>query len=139
MYGLMAWGNASSCHLNKIKSIQDRMIKTICPYPMNKTTNNNLKQLYIFSNILPINKLFQIRYILKCYFNDQYKKLDTHLCNTRSQLHPLFKIPLPINKYGNRQLNKIVFSIFNSIPHNLQQLKSYSEIKTNVKQWIIRK
>lgn len=136
-YGLLVWGLCSQGHLNKLKTIQNRIIKNLIPLhkaPYDMT----ITERYNFCNLLPIQKLFLFRFILKYYFCEKYKDTNTHLKNTRLQQNPPYKIPTTINKYGQRQHIIQIPLIFNSIPRELRHFKKYIEIKRNIKTWLLR-
>ena len=67
-YGILAWGNASSYHLNLISSLQYKMLKIITP----KSIINELKSepinLFKYNKLFPVTQMYKYKLILKFYF-----------------------------------------------------------------------
>jgi Reverse transcriptase (RNA-dependent DNA polymerase) len=135
LYGVMAWGNANAGHLQRISSIQNRMIKSITP--SNVSNGKSLDFLYQFCNLLPFFKLFKYRLILKHYYCPQYRIKYDHNVNTRGQKQITYIVPTYINKYGKRKLDIAVPSFLNSMPDQLKTLEKFIIIKSELKNWLM--
>lgn len=137
-YGLLAWGNASFVHLNKILSLQNNMIKSIAPLDVKLKYVNNITALYQHSKVLPVHNLFLYKFIVKFYFSKQYKTLYTKPLTTRSSNKIIYNTPTFNNKHGKRQLSYAIPSIFNKIPDNILNLNNINSVKREIKSWLLK-
>jgi Reverse transcriptase (RNA-dependent DNA polymerase) len=136
-YGILAWGSASDTHLHRITSLQNKIIKNISSTHFEHTPNEALGNMYRYCNFLPVNKLFEFKFILNHYFENIYKAPLDHNINTRLRLQEKFKLPSFNNKFGKRRLEYRVPATFNNIPSDLRHLEKYLFVKTEMKNWLI--
>lgn len=137
-YGLLAWGNASQSRLNGIRSIQDKILKSIAP-PKLVAVCDNINELYVDRNVLPFSKLFQFRLIIKYFFDENFKLKHSNVAKNASLRNKnKFIIPAFRNKHGKRVLNYLVPYVFNTLPSSLTCLKKYCSIKTKVKEFLLQ-
>ena len=136
-YGILAWGNASIVHLQKIFMLQKKIIKNIVPchlkHKLQFDTNLFFKEL----QILNIFDIYRYKIIIKYYYSTDHKFLYEHDKATRARAAELYRVPLYKNKYGKRLLKNIVPTEFNKIPVHLKKLRKYSEIKCKIKNWLL--
>lgn len=133
-YGLLSWGNASKTHIEKILSIQNKIITCIAS---KRLRHIDVSQYYRDINILPISDLYVYRLILKYYFQPEFKIIEDHKVNTRLRLLNNYKIPSFNNKHGKRMLQYNIPEIFNSLPIDLRTFTKYSTLKKYVKEWLL--
>jgi hypothetical protein len=120
LYGILAWGNASQCHTQRVESLQIRMLKVVMNDVKRKTILTR-KQIFSFCNVLPVSSLFKYRLLVEFYYKPDFKiPLDT--CRTtRLKESGTLKWPVFINKYGSS-----VSSMFNTLPLGIKTLSSFT-------------
>ena len=129
-YGLMSWGNTSQCFLESVTLQQKRILKAMC----SRKFSNHIQYFNAF-NVLPAHSLFQYILILKYYFSDSYKIKENHNHDTRNS--NLYIEPRFTNEYGRQLLEHTVPMIFNKLPGSLKNLTKISEVKKNVRKWLL--
>jgi hypothetical protein len=139
MYGLLAWGNASNYHINRITSIQNKIIKTIVPKNIKEELNSNLPNLSQFCQVLPVSDLYIYRFLLKFYFANNLKNLTIYPAFTRLSLMQLYDVPTWKNKHGKRCILYLLPLIYNSLPANLKDLQQMCQVKKEIKMWLLKK
>lgn len=123
-YGVLAWGNASKTHLDKLKDLQHRLIKTI------NINNNNFK-------VLDVNGVFKMTAILEYYDDLRFQQPIRHNLNTRRRARGLLEIPGNFNVYGRRQLSYAIPTILNRIPANLKNIQNFKKRKKKIKAFFL--
>jgi Reverse transcriptase (RNA-dependent DNA polymerase) len=136
-YGILAWGNASIVHLQKIFLLQKKIIKNIVPCHIKHKLNFDTNLFFNALQILNIFDIYRYKIIIKYYYSTDYKLLYDHEIATRAQDEELYRVPRYKNKYGKRLLNNIVPTEFNKLPVHLKKLLKYSEIKYQIKNWLM--
>jgi hypothetical protein len=136
LYGILAWGNASRCHIQRVEDLQIKMLKIVmCDFKTDSELSR--KQIFSFCNVLPISSLFIYRFILHFYFKPDFKIPLDSCKDTRLKVAGAFKIPNFNNKYGQRSLSYSVPSTFNLMPSSLKTLSNISKIKTKLKSYLL--
>jgi hypothetical protein len=126
-YGILAWGCTTEMYVNKIMSIQNRIIKII--FPNGKSDHVN--------KLLNVKQLHKHIFLTANYFSDQHKKLPSHSHSTRTI--DTFLIPANINNnYGKQTQRYLVPKIFNELPVSVRSIRKISEIKKAIKVHIIK-
>lgn len=123
-YGVLAWGNASKTHTDKLISLQRRIIKTI------NTNRVNFK-------VLDVKGIFKMTAILEYYDDHRFQQPICHNRNTRRRQQGLLEIPGNINVYGKRQLSCAMPTILNKIPNNLKNIINFKKRKKKLKEFFL--
>lgn len=132
-YGIVVWGSASFCHINRLQLTQNVIVRNI-----NKTiqdANNAYKK----HKILKIEELYMLRVLINNYFNPQITTERQHPYKTRAISTRELEVPRCANKYGQRQRQVVVPRLLNKLPGNLRNLQSLREVKARIKDWLIYK
>ena len=124
-------------HLQQqISAIQNKIVCSMVPDSIRSQQKLNISQLYKHCNILSINDLYTYRFILRYYFESEYKTVVNHPANTRLRLLNNFEIPSYKNKHGKRMLSFSIPNTFNNLPVSLRNLKNFNELKRLLKLWL---
>ena len=113
-YGACVWGNADEIHLNKIRVLQKKVIRTIC----NADFNDHSSPLFKNLNILKFEDLLKMQYacLMWEYENGNLPNCFKHYFKKVSEIH----------KYGTRNATtgKLSENIrINTSTHGLSMLK----------------
>ena len=131
IYCVAAWGGTYSTHLDPLRIIQKRAIRTINRKPYLYHT----EPLFYQSKILKIDDVFMLMLCSYIYKNNLMPLFNrTHSHNTRyhSQLRPFFQ------RLTTTQ-NSIYYSgptLFNGLPDEIKSLPSLKSFKNGVKQYL---
>ena len=136
-YGILTWGNASYIHVHQLISLQNKIIKSMMSDGMLLQNHDEISTLYNLCKILPFTRLYQYRFILTHYFDNERKIPNDHSFNARLRYTNCYKIPPFNNKFGKRRLEYSVPVIFNKIPSVLRTLHNYASVKHDIKNWLI--
>jgi hypothetical protein len=129
-YGIEAWGNAPSCVLKRIQTLQKKALRVISKSNYNCHTNPICKKY----NILKIPELFQLHCvklfyrtklcILPEYHIHRLTLMSTHGRQTR-QIHDIYidRITFNIQKQG---LNFKIGHSWNNLPNSLKSISNIS-------------
>ena len=132
-YGILSWGGVGKTIYDMLERSQRKILKIIVP----RRFKNKIKQnIYSFTDILPFSQLHKYRLIIQQYYTQTYKKHTITTYNTRTPL--TYTLPHTFNKFGERELRYLVPKIFNSLPPEIKSLNKISEVKKNVKIYLVQ-
>lgn len=137
-YGIQSWGRANQTDLDKIKKIQDRIIKLL----LSEKYNNKFKTMeekYKYTEILTVNSLYKYKLIKINYFTYLHTQTQENQTQSRNLRQNKRHIPLTYNKYGERLNDVAVPQIFNNLPIRVKQLTKIGEVKREIKKYFIEK
>lgn len=123
-YGILAWGNASKTHLDKILNLQHRLFKII------NTNHFNLK-------VLDVNGIFKMTALLQYYDDQRYQQSLRHNQHTRRRAQGLLEIPETFNVYGKRHPSYAIPTIMNLLPANLKNIVNFKKRKKDLKDYFL--
>ena len=134
-YGLAVWESTYPTYHNKLKLLQNKVIRIVISSHMSTSS----KPLYIKSNILPLPKLFEFKIAKIVYFYkfnllpkifDNYFSYakSCHSRATRFSLNNHLIIPLFKSNRTQRSIKYIGPKIWNSISHNLR-IMTFNKLK----------
>ena len=132
-YGIESWGGTSMTHIQKIEQIQKRILKSF--ERGKQTTQQNL---FKKCDLLPASCLYEYVTIINNFFSNNFKTLIQHELTTRQITTGLLKIPTFNNEYGKQTRSYTIPSLFNKIPKEIKQLKTYGQIKRQTKDWLLK-
>lgn len=123
-YGVLAWGNASRTHIEKLINLQRRIIRAI------NTNSFHFK-------VLDVTNIFKMTAILEYYNDSRFQEPISHTLNTRSRAQGLLYIPEVINTYGRRQLSYVIPSLINHLPADLKNIQNFKKRKKLLKRYYL--
>lgn len=134
VYCLEAWGNAPSSYLDKILTIQNRLLRII----FHKPPRFHAASLYKESKILPIYELYKLRICLLAHSEFSIRLASNYLPPYPTRHAPL-SLPLPLSTTacGHRQVSYQVADAWNSLPKRLREIRSRSEFAAALKQFLL--
>ena len=141
-YCIVVWGCSNQTSLNRLRSVQNRCIKNICPskFPLNT--------LYKQLKILPFDCIYKYTTLSKFifyklnpifkYFNEGFTQLIfSHTHSTRLNTSHGLVLPRVIrSKYSNSFLFQAI-RFWNSLPESLRVPMSLSAFKYKIKRFLI--
>lgn len=126
-YGILAWGNASNIHINKLQKLQNAIVKKINRRDPSNTSREN------YFKVLEVQQIFKMTLALEYYDDIRFKKPIDHQYNTRRREQGMFQTPMSYNKYGKRQLNNSLPTVLNALPSNLKNISNFKTRKKRIK------
>lgn len=123
-YGILAWGNASKIHIDKILYLQHRLCKII------NTNNTTLR-------VLDVNGIFKMAMLLHYYDEQRYQQRICHNQNTRRRAQGLLEIPETFNNYGRRHPSYALPELMNQLPANLKNIVNFKKRKKDLKLYLL--
>jgi exonuclease III len=126
-YGITAWGSAN---LTPLLDIQKKILYKMCT----KTHQNSVTNLYKFWNVLPVNKIFEVK-ILELKYFEHHGTIRQHPYSTRSSRFDVIVEPRSENKYFERTFEYIVPRLWNTLPEDLKNCQSIITVKRKLKKW----
>lgn len=133
-YGIEVYGFASSSKIERLQRVHNTVLKVLFRKPTCHESTTVLRKKY---RILSIDKLRNYTVLLKNYFKAEFKLKDEFKEKFLRDSTIRYKIPLIKNNYGTKIKSYYIPCIFNLIPNNLQNIKSYSKAKKHIKDWLI--
>ena len=140
-YGITSWGSAAPTALNKLKVMQNRLIRYITFSPPQTNVDHKFKSL----NILTVDQLYFCeiaKFVQSIYnhtspfaFGDYYQVVD-HSYNTRFRQNSHFALPQPRTERGKRSCLYTGVNIWGNVPREFKQL-SKETFKYRLKSFII--
>ena len=141
-YGIELYGSAKTSKLDKVQTLQNKLLKTI----MNKPFTYSTDQLHKDLIILKINDIYKftiLQFVHKCVhstqitkFNTYYKTSDVdHDYQTRTKHH------LHTQRYrtelGKSTVHNQGATLWNSIPVEIKDIEIYDQFKNKLKDFIL--
>ena len=130
--GIGVWGLASSTHILKVQSLQDRCLNAV-------SWKENFKNNQIFANlkVLKVREMTYCNLIVKYKDNSKYITLDARK-KTFHSFKKISKILLPKcnRKYGAIRLDIIIPKISSVLPPSIIELQKDNSFRQSVKNWI---
>jgi len=128
VYCLEAWGNAPSIYLDKILTIQNRLLRIIFHKPL------RFSPLYKESKILPIYELYKLRICLLAHSEFSLRLASNYLPPYPTRhAPPSLPLPLSTTACGHRQVAYQMADAWNSLPKHLREIRSRSEFAVALK------
>lgn len=126
-YGLSCYGCTFPSYLDKIKTLQIRILKTLVDKNTKHNCKSNYEQLFGICKILPIHEKVKMLIVLENYNNDSHKKHIDHKITTRKISDKKFIVPNKNNYYGERTRMVLVPSIYNDLPVSLRCMNNVTK------------
>jgi len=135
VYCLEAWGNAPKTHINKIMTMQKRVIRVI----FRKHSTYHAAPLFKQANILPVQQLYTQRICLLAhdtFYNQTETNRQPSHYNTR---HSKLSLPLPaaLSACGQRQVTYQVAGAWNDLPAHLREIQELKIFRLALKQHLL--
>jgi hypothetical protein len=133
-YGIELFGFAPSYLIDRLQKVFNKTIKVLFSKANQvKSTTSLCKEF----EILNVNNLRNLVIILNNYYLNDFKYKDTSKINFLRENSLRFTVPLVRNTYGLKCKDHYIPTIFNKIPTELQNLKSFRTVKTQIKKWLL--
>lgn len=133
-YGILGWGGISSTYLKNIETIQKRFLKIMLK--KEHTYPSNL--LYLETEILDPRQIFYVK-ILHYNFKHSYifKPLQ-NIHQTRNKTKENVKTIKAQKTIGQRSCAYLGPRLYNKLPQNLKQIKSFPKFKKELKKHVLK-
>ena len=140
-YGITSWGSATLTILNKLKTLQNRLVRYITFSPPRTNVDHKFKSL----NILTIDQLYfceMAKFVQSVHngtspmlFQD-YFKTTSHSYNTRFRQNSVYALPQPRTERGKRLCMYTGVNIWSKVPRDFKEL-SKETFKYRLKHYVI--
>jgi len=128
-YSIESWGNASWVHLDRLIKFQKKIVCII----HRKTFGYHSKYLFRKSDILPVDKLFKYKLLIKAHKIYYSGSFSTHShYATRHQLQSL-PVPFYSSFAGQRTSNFVISALWNKLPKFLKIIPPLGKFKTELR------
>jgi len=129
-YGIITYGTAADCHMNKIYSIQKKTLEML--FEEEKLQNIDL---FAVANTLTPWGFYKF-YVIINYFNATEYRVRNNKSVTLRNVER-FKVAFTKTEFGTRLPQHIVPKIYNSLPDHFINEQNYSKFKSMVYQWLV--
>lgn len=136
-YGITSYGRTFKTYLNKIYSLQKRILKNIVPNKIRHLYHDNDEGLFKYCNILPVHTQVNYSLLKKHYFNEKINKVINHPVCTRAVIGRRLQTGRAKNMYGKRTVAYIVPRLINRLPTNLRDILNEKNLKQKLKRHFI--
>lgn len=141
-YAVIVWGSASNVLLNRIRTLQNRAIKSVYHLPLLYPTNT----LYAATalTILPLNLIYYKAitvYVHQCvkdsiHHNNNFQILN-HRINTRLRDQQKLQIPkVSTMKYGTKSIRFTAVTYYNRVPDQIKTTINIRQFKHKLNEWL---
>ena len=135
LYGILAWGKSNSRNINKIKSLQRKILKL---FPQHSTQRNKLltfDNIYSYSSII---KMFTDIHKPSSYFHSKITDLlPSHPHTTRHSSQFNFNLPdINLTQFKASFLYNGI-KIWNTLPSYIKNIENKSKLKKTLKLHLI--
>ena len=140
-YGITSWGSATLTILNKLKTLQNRLVRYITFSPPRTNVDHKFKSL----NILTIDQLYfceMAKFVQSVHngtspmlFQD-YFKTTSHSYNTRFRQNSVYALPQARTERGKRSCMYTGVNIWSKVPRDFKEL-SKETFKYRLKHYVI--
>ena len=139
-YSITAWGTCSSTILNKLQSIQNRMIRYMTYSP----PHVNLDAKYKTLKIMKVDELYfyeTAKFMHRVYHNQMplafqdYFQVISHPYNTRTRNNVGFALPRPRTERGKKSLRYSGIEVWAGVPESIKNM-SHASFKYHLKEFI---
>jgi hypothetical protein len=141
-YGILAWGNTSQIHLDKIMKLQKRVLRTIS----NSDYLSHSAPLFKRFNILNVHDTFKLELATFMYkhfdhqlpnaFNNYFTKhRDVHMYNTRNADD--YNINQTKTNFAHKTIRTSGPIEWNKIDKNVKESKTIKQFRTQIKRNLI--
>ncbi|KAG8328599.1 hypothetical protein J6590_106427 [Homalodisca vitripennis] len=134
-YGIRSWGSAVDTRLLQVEDLQRRILKIILPDHMRHCIREEITVFHI-TQTLPVKKLFFFINYVDFYFSLEYKTINIHKYFSRKRL---YVVPRINNGYGKRTRQRLIPTLFNRLPEDLQNCNTYKQVKVKIGQFLMLK
>ena len=140
-YSITAWGTCSSTLLNKLQTLQNRIVRYMTFSP----PHSNLDLKYKALKILKVNELHfyeTAKFMHRIYHNQMplafqdYFQVIAHSYNTRTRSNVGFVIPRPRTERGKKSLKYTGVEVWADVPDFMKSM-SHSSFKYRLKAYIV--
>ena len=141
-YGIMCWGTSQSTLINKLQSMQNKVIRYMTNIPQSIRVEQKFKQL----NILNIRELFFIetskfmhklsKKTLPGVFDECFMNID-HSHDTRSRVRTQYILPNPNTNLGKKSFKFFGIKIWSKLDQTTKSITNNKSFSTHLKKYII--
>lgn len=131
-YGILAWGSADDCYLNKLGNTQKFILKTI----LNKGYKYPSDLLYRESGILDIRQIYCLSALKYSYKNNLHRQKIEHQHSTRYKKDHC-PTPRSNKTVGQKNHKYIAPRLYNSLPSDIKSITSFASFKTRCSRWLL--
>ena len=140
-YGITAWGSCAPTTLNRLQTIQNRIIRNMTYSP----PRTNLDSKYKTFKIMKVNELHRYetaKFMHSVYnncmpvaFQDYFHAIQ-HTYDTRTRSNAEYAVPCPRTERGKRSLTYVGVGVWSQIPQPMKGL-SVKSFKYHIKEFIL--
>lgn len=139
-YGLSSYGRTYKSHLDKIYSLQLRLLKKIVPEKIKYKFKSDYTKLFKFCKILPLQEKVYKTLLVEYFFDEKLRTQKNYATNqllTRNMIKPKLYLPNYNNQYGKRRLNYTIPQLINQLPEDIKETLTSENIKYKLRQYFI--
>lgn len=140
-YGLTCYGRTFKTYLDRIKSLQIRFMKLL----VDKKTKTRCKksdyeELFVECRMLPVHEEVGMLLALEQFNKDEFKNYINRPRLTRTISKKMLEVPSCRNNYyGKRSRKYLVPKLYNEIPYDIRECKSFRMFKCKLKTYLLNK
>lgn len=131
-YGILSWGGAYNCHLNRLYIIQKWFLKII----LNKPRTFPSEQLYKESKIMDLAQLFCFRMASQIHRDKSLLMYSSNPYQFRQQCERIVR-PRARKAIGQRCFSYLSPRFYISVPENIKQINNWQQFKNKLKRFIL--
>lgn len=136
-YGLTSYGRTFKTNLDKIHSLQQRILKTIVHKNIKMACNRNYDSLFLHCKVLPIQKMFKVGLLVEQYNRSDILRPVEHKIGTRKVTNKEMTTTGFNNTYGRRTDKYIMPRLINELPLSLKETITITNIKHKIKNYYL--
>ena len=129
VYGLGGYGLTFKTYLDKVKTLQIRLLKLLVDTKTKNKFSEDYEKLFKICNILPITEKVIITVLMEQIDNTEFKKRQEHAYPTRLSKTKKCQVPKMRNYYGKRTRRWVVPVLMNELPPEIYEVNSKKRIK----------
>lgn len=130
-YGIIGWGGVTNNYLQNLNNMQKWFLKII----YSKDILYSTERLYNETKKLDLRQLFCQKILINIFKTRQNIKFREHTYNTRTK-NLLTEKPYAKKTIGQRNHTYLAPRLFDMLPPEIKNIKSYKMYKRQIKHWI---
>ena len=142
-YGIEIYGSASKTRLQKLQTLQNKLLRVLC----NKDRMYNTNELYTELNLLEVHDIFKVSilsFVHNCVngkpiaiFQNYYQtREDIHSHNTRNKTY--LQIPTARTELGRTTSHNIGARLWNTIESDLKSIKNQHSFRRKIQKYFMK-
>ena len=142
-YGVASWGSAKNTALDKLKILQNKIIRYLTRSSRFTNVENHYKKL----NILKLDDLYYLEVakfihrgvnnMLPLTFDEFFRPID-HQHNTRTKSNCIFSLPKVRTDFGKQSIKFSAIKIWSDLPAEIKSIEDRKVFGFNVKKFLLK-